>query len=313
MSSKKISFHNPYFVIYLTAFYVVAQFLWWAYLILKQTYEIQDLRASFEDLSIGTRKIWMVLGEGTIFFVLIILAFKQILKSLEKEKKLAQQQTNFLLSVTHELKTPLASNKLILQTLEKDNIPNEKKAKLIQTSIQQTDRLSKLVENILMASQIEGGTYSTNQENIPIKSFISEISQHLFSIYQRKHILVIDISDDLVIKSDKIALYSVFYNLLENAMKYAPENTEIRVNARQEKKSISFIISDLGKGINKKEKAMIFNKFYRIGDENTRNAKGTGLGLYIVKRLVESLNGEIRVEDNIPNGTQFIITLKYES
>ena len=246
-------------------------------------------------------RIWMVLGEGSVFFILLAIGVWQTLQSFKKEVSLARQQKNFLLAVTHELKSPIASVKLYLQTMQKRELEKEKQNEIVAKAIADTDRLGSLVENLLLATKIDRSDYMLHFEELNLSDLVLQLVATHPEIKRMKT----EIKDGIKMQADKLAFTSIVVNLLENALKYSPVETRCLVSLSEKNKKIILSVSDSGSGIPDEEKQKVFEKFYRIGNEDTRKSKGTGLGLYIVKNLVERHNGTIHIHDNQPNGSIF--------
>ena len=182
-----------YLILYILAFYVIFQFCWWAYLLLDLNVEIYEHRIENVRLSVDDKqqqedliaeleernqqRHWMVLGEGGVFLGLLMGSFVT-LRSIRKEVGLARQQKNFLLSITHEFKSPLASIKLYLQTLQRHDLDADREAAFIQGAINDTERLNNLVENALLANLIDHNGYSFNKEELNLSAFIRLLLQN---------------------------------------------------------------------------------------------------------------------------------------
>jgi two-component system, OmpR family, phosphate regulon sensor histidine kinase PhoR len=315
-------------VIYLLGFYIILQFSWWAYLLLDLNTEItqqkieivnhaEQLNETFtenENIEVQlkdklAKKKWMILGEGSIFLILLILGVRKIAKTVEEDFKLAQQQNNFLLSVTHELKSPLASSKLYLQTLLKRDLAKEKQTEILNKSLSDNERLNTLVNNILFATKINNAGYTIHKEELELSDFIKKLAEKQKIIFDKHEIIFNDPKEEFLVHFDKSALESIFLNLIENAVKYSPKSSKIEIDISKLEDKIVVKIKDEGNGIPENEKKLIFDKFYRIGDENTRQSKGTGLGLFIVKHLLKIHNASIVVKDNQPKGSIFEVYL----
>ncbi len=314
---------KPIYIFYLLFFYILLQFCWWSVLLVQLNNEVYEHRienvhlkypASGQQLAEEKkleRKLherwWMVIGEGSVFVVLLMFGSIQTLRSFRKEMFLARQQKNFLLSVTHEFKSPLASIKLYLQTLLKHDFEKEKKESFINNAIADTDRLNNLVENALLANMIDHTGYSFNKEEVNLTALVRLLIQKFQAVPDLKSKIETDLEDGILFDADKAAFGIMLNNLLENALKYAPEKSLINVELRKSNGKIILSISDEGAGIPDNERSHIFEKFYRIGNEETRSTKGTGLGLYIVKYIVEHHDGKISVKNNSPKGSVFEI------
>ena len=252
-------------------------------------------------------RIYMIVGEGTVFLILITLGILKVYRTYKRDTELALQQRNFLLSITHELKSPIASVKLQLQTMQKHELAKEMQQQLIANSLNDTERLNNLVENILMSAQLDVKNDLLYKEQLDVSQLVNEILQKNIpeKIASR---IVSHIQGGIHMKADKIAFPSILINLIENAAKYTPDSSEIKISLSTREKEIILSVADLGIGIADEEKTKVFEKFYRTGNEETRKTKGTGLGLFIVKRLTEQHNGKITIQNNQPQGSVFVIT-----
>ncbi|MFM1854672.1 MAG: hypothetical protein RL164_1990 [Bacteroidota bacterium] len=296
---------RPTFWLYFLGAYVVLQFAWWGYHLIELSAYIPQ-----EDAQLAKR-IGMVFGEGAVFLFILIFGIYRIRKGIAKEFELQKRQNNFLLIVTHELKTPLAALKLYLQTLQKHNLTEEKKESIIDGALSENERLVQLIENILNTSRAENKAFELNKENIDL----SLLSVQLTERYQKRYKSLqfkIEVPEGLNLKADPNMLETILVNLLENAIKYGGAEQEIAIKAIPLDRFITLTISDEGPGIAANERTHIFEKFYRIGNEDTRKASGSGLGLYLVAELVHLHNGQVRCQENHPKGCVFEVILPYE-
>lgn len=289
---------------YVLGAYVVLQFLWWGYHLIELSHELSD------DSTQSNRRILMIIGEGSIFFLILLLGLWKIRSSIKRDIQLSQRQSNFLLSVTHELKTPLASNKLYLQTLlKRTSLDEEKREDLLRKAVKENIRLEAMIENILTATRIENHKLELIKESINLSDFITKVTEH----WAQERIRVkLSIEPNFIAKVDTFIIETILVNLLENAYKYGGDHPEIEVYLELADKEFFFGVKDQGIGIPDKFRASIFEKFTRIGNEETRKQKGTGLGLYIVAELTAFHEAEIECLPNLPKGTNFKITLNHE-
>lgn len=312
---------RPLFWFYILVGYVILQFVWWTYLMVNLNNEIYHLKTELNllkgespeeiitkgnELNEKLHNRWiMIAGESSVFIGLLLLGIFQTRKTFKKEAELTQQQKNFLLSVTHELKSPIASTRLQLETLQLRELSREKQKEIIANAISDTDRLNNLVSTLLQAAQIENSIYSVNKEESNLSDHISEIMNQAMTSFRYKQKIVLNIEPGIIMDIDKANFQSIVLNIFENAVKYSSEDSTITVELKKQNNRIVFSITDQGIGIPDDTKKAVFQKFYRIGNEETRNTKGTGLGLYIVKYLVEQHGGTITVKNNVPKGTVF--------
>jgi signal transduction histidine kinase len=303
---------------------------WWAYLLYhknEQAYQEkvelnqisyhrtnphEDYKTTEDYLKIHSayfRQRIMILSESSFFIPLLVIGFFMVRRVFLRELDLAEQQKNFLLSITHELKSPLSTVKLSLQTLGKRKLEPEKTEMLITNSLVDLDRLETLVDNILLSAKIEKDDAGFANDEINI-SEIAQFAVERFLSNKKGIIIEADITPDVYLKADAMGFASVVNNLIENAIKYSAANTQVKVKLQDNHGQVLLVVADEGTGIPKQERERVFEKFYRIGSENTRKTKGTGLGLYIVKRFVEIYNGSIKIEDNTPAGTKFVLAFR---
>ncbi len=246
-------------------------------------------------------------AEGATFLIVILIGAVVVYGSFSRRILLSKQQNNFMLAVTHELKSPLAAIKLNLQTLEKHQLDEEKRRILIDRSIKESNRLNDLCNNMLFTSQIEGRQYKPTIEAINLSEMAEEIVLDFAGRYTRK--FEEEIEAGCRVQGDVAMLRIAINNLLENAIKYAPEDKPITITLARKQNMALLSIADEGAGIPDNEKGRVFDKFYRIGNESSRKAKGTGLGLYLTNKIIAQHKGRIVVRDNVPAGSVFEIQL----
>jgi len=288
-------------IFYALAAYVVLQFGWWGLHLINLTQELND------DAEHISKRALMILGEGTVFFIIVFLGLWKIRSSIKKELQLSHQQRNFVLSVTHELKTPLSSIKLYLQTLNRRALAEEQRTEIVNNALKENTRLEHMIENILTVSRIENRAYVFHPEDVNLNSLIEQVI-HPFNIDKQLNIEV-KCPKDLIYHTDRGALESIFSNLLENALKYAGIDAQINIQCELVNSNLQIIFSDNGPGIPSEKLNDIFGRFVRLENEETRQNKGAGLGLYIVYQFVRGQQGSIKALSNEPHGLKFIIII----
>jgi len=320
---------QPLFVFYVLVVYIFASFIWWSMLhVQKNQQAFKDNKTIMEleyekaglpkDAVLYSPKYdalkkklkqqnTMIFGEGIVFLILLFIGTYKIHAGFRKELVLNRQQRNFLLSITHELKSPIASIKLSLQTMYTRKLSPHQQERLLQNSLKDTERLQNLVNNLLLAAKLDNQTVTFAYEQQNISSLLQSITEKFTINVGIKRTFHINLTPEVYIKGDRTALSSIFHNLIENAIKYSTENDDIIVKSFFKNQQVIVQVSDTGIGIPEKEKKNVFKKFYRIGNEDTRKTKGTGLGLFIVQELVELHGGHITLKSNQPKGTTFQI------
>lgn len=318
--SKKIYKFSVITIVYwFLLFYIIAALAWWYIALENQNkamtdYKIQELikdDPQFEKkykliTNEEKRKHARNLGEGLTFLLVSLVGAIFVYRSVRKQIKLSRQQQNFMMAVTHELKTPIAVTKLSIETLLLRKLDEEKQQRLLKQALQETNRLNTLTNNILLAAQIDSGNLNSEKEEINLSVLADGCVQDFKQRYpQRK--LEASIDKDIYVTGDTLLLQIALNNLIENAIKYSQEDSVVNVDLTDEEERVSLEVTDEGIGINDDEKKQVFEKFYRVGNENTRKTKGTGLGLYITKKIVEDHGAGIYIADNTPGGTIFAI------
>jgi len=268
----------------------------------EQTSAFLDLQQQYQ------RQERMIFGEALFFIISLVIGIYLINRGYHKEMVASQERRNFLLSITHELKSPISSIRLVLDTFVKRNLEKPQINQLSNTALEETERLTNLVEDLLLAAKMESA-YQPFLESVDLVQLINNIVDRLSGKFPTIDFSFNCSSDTTIVMADKTGLSSIIINLLENAVKYSPNESKINVHLKEEDDQVLLNVADQGFGIPDKEKKKIFRKFYRIGNEDTRSTKGTGLGLYIVKEIVEAHQGRITVKNNQPRGTLFSITL----
>ena len=213
-----------------------------------------------------------------------------------------------MIAITHELKTPISVAKLNLETMQKRKLDETQQQRLIQTTLEETNRLNALCNNMLLSSQIEAGGYRITNEETNLSELISNCVQDFIRRYPQQKIETA-IMPDIFISGDRLLLQMLANNLLDNAIKYGAKELPVTVLLSEENNKIFFSVKDQGKGIAAEEKEKIFSKFYRVGNAATKAAKGTGLGLYLCKKIAERHNANISMTDNAPSGAIFTVIL----
>ena len=317
---------------YIVIAYMLVAFAWWSVLLFTKNKDAYNAKA--ELLKIGMiaenlveseeaflispahqilkkeykRQEYMIFGEAVFFILSLVVGIYLINRAYFKEVGSNEQQKNFLLSITHELKSPLASLRLILETFIHRDLKKSQQDELSLSGLKETQRLEDLVQNLLLAAKVEHA-YKPYKEVIYLKKLATEIIQQQKIKHPTVHFKV-DLDHPISpIKGDRNGLNSVIINLIENAIKYSEDPKEIKFRIEEDKDKIRIMVADQGIGIPEKEKEKVFDKFYRIGSEDRRKTKGTGLGLFIINKVIAGHQGKIEISNNRPQGTIFNITL----
>ncbi len=298
--------------------YMILGIIWWGMLLFRKNQEVYDTQVKFSQSSeeIATfekrrsRQNTMVIGEGAVLALSLLVGIYIINRSAKREIQSANQQSNFLLSVSHELKSPIASIKLALQTLIRPGLPAEKESKFLHSAINDTNRLEKLVQNILLSANIEDKDIELYKTEVDIPALVRKLVNQFHTEYPN-HTIEVESNDNAVtISADEQHLKQAIVNLIDNAIKYSAFEQPIMITLSNAKKQVSVKISNYGSPIENSDKSKIFEKFYRVKKSDIREKEGTGIGLYISKEIVEAHRGTIQVDSS--NGmNHFTISLPY--
>lgn len=258
-----------------------------------------------EDIHIRKQRAYF--SEVLFLGLLVIVGSFWFFRKLSILLNLNKLQNNFLLSITHELKTPITAIKLSSETLLRKNLPDDKKLEIINQTLINTERLNNLVDNVLLATNIDGKLYELKKQPLKLNKIIENVCKEILVPENFNGILNLNLQN-MAIDGDELSLKIVFSNLISNALKYAGKDATINIYSKTDGAQDIVYIEDNGVGIPKNEINNIFNKFYRMGDENTRASKGTGLGLYLVKEILKLHKAKIEVFNLKKSGTCFKLT-----
>ncbi|MDQ6844603.1 MAG: ATP-binding protein [Bacteroidota bacterium] len=297
--------------------YIVAALIFWFIALNSQNRDLTRYRLDMIDVNdenhevkqkriedSSNRKATQYLGEGIAFFLLIVTGAVYVFRAINRQLHQSQQQQNFMMAITHELKTPIAVTKLNLETLQKRLLNPEQQQKLIRTTIQEADRLNALCNNMLLTSQFEAGGYSIIKEKIDLTELVKECA-HDFKVRFPFRKIETKFNGKHFVSGDKMLLHLAVNNLLDNAIKYSGREDIVLLKIFKENNLLKLQIIDEGPGIVQAEKGRIFEKYFRGANRQT---KGTGLGLYLTKKIIKEHNGHIHVANNDPRGSIFEIS-----
>lgn len=298
--------------------YIIVALVWWFIALETQNRQMNNYKLSelVETDPLFQKKRDVILNdmrgkttayvsEGVTFLALIILGAVFMYRAVRRQFALQRQQENLMMAITHELKTPIAVAKLNLETMQKHHLDEQKRQKLIEMTLQETNRLNALANNILVSAQLEAGKRSDQEE-----LNFSDLAKSCVNDFKRRfpdRPWECDIAEEAEMEGDALLLQILVNNLLENAVKYSPPKSPVYCTLVADESHIVLTVADEGSGIPLQERKKVFQKFYRIGNEETRSSKGTGLGLYLCKKIADQHGATIRIEQNSPQGSKFIV------
>lgn len=249
---------------------------------------------------------------GIISFVVIMVVMIVIAVFLVREILDSRKQYRFMDSVTHELKSPLASMRLSTQTMGNPRVNEEQRESLRKMVLSDIERLTVLIDDILAASRLESRTQSLDLVDVNLQDLVEESLQTVARRYETgADRIEIDVPQGTIVRVDRSALYMVLTNLIDNAIKYSDPPREVRLWVERAKSGkLKIHVQDQGIGISTRERRRVRRRFYRVPSEPVRQRHGTGLGLFVVNGLVSRLGGDLRIySEGEGRGTRMTVRL----
>lgn len=278
----------------------IAMLFGWTVLFYRRMSESSDVRG----------ELWLLIG-GAVSLVLITSVLVMFSILLVREILEGRRQTSFIDSVTHELKSPLASIRLCLETLARPELSERQRGDLQSMMLADVERLSTFIDDVLEANRLEHGTGA--HELVEVR--LEEVLAHSRELIRMRHHLPeerihLEIQGELRLHTDRTALETVVKNLLDNAVKYSEPPALIHLRASSDGETITIEVQDAGIGIAKRDLKRIFERFYRVPDEAVRARRGTGLGLFVVAATVRGLGGTVEARSaGMGRGTSIFVRL----
>jgi two-component system, OmpR family, phosphate regulon sensor histidine kinase PhoR len=254
---------------------------------------------------------WFLLTIGSLFMILLLAGTIMYLILSIKAINLTRRQSNFIDSVTHELKSPLTSMKLYLQTLSRHHVSPAEQADFYRSMLEDLDRLDRLINQMLAAGRVDADRPADTLEDVDLAELLPQCAAAVCQSYRVPADTVRCDVSPCVIHAQRTDLDVIFRNLIDNAVKYAGTPPKVEVSLPPVKNKVATVhVADNGRGIPFAYRRKIFGRFVRLGSELERDKPGTGLGLFIVRTLVGRLRGRVRVRDRkAVHGTLFEVQL----
>ena len=299
--------------------FIVVQLAWllvvggWLYWFIHSQSQLREAAQKYRpELMVGWMD-WLVLAEGLVLLVTILAGVYVIFLYWSRQAALLREQKAFIAQVSHELKSPVASIQLHLETLKLRHPPPEQFDKSLAIMLEETERLNALINNLLTANRLDFRRFSLTLRPCDLSGMTENYFREAARHFPPEGSLSLSIDPHLTALLDPESFLLVFRNLLENTLLYADGPPHLNITLRNEGKWCHLSFADRGRGIDKKDLKKIFRMFYRVRKPGD-NIRGTGLGLFIVQLLVKRQRGKIRVEsDGLGKGTTFHILLpRYE-
>ncbi len=280
--------------------YVLLQLTWWG-VQLERNY-----RLIYANNDTYFYKLSMIIGEGLVFCTLLFLGFRFIHKTIKTDIQRAKTESTFLLSVTHELKTPLASIRLMLDTLLKRKTDADTQVQMIKNAQNALNKLHQQIENILLTTRTNGVEINLWDSVIEL-DILAESKLKKYQQWYPEHHWKLEKEGQLQFPFDPELMGAVLSNLMDNAAKYSPKGSKISVGLYNNCE-IKIIVKDEGIGFQQEDIGQVLKAFYR-GTSSDNQQPGTGLGLYLVQNIVKIYNGSIHIHKNEPKGSIIEIRL----
>lgn len=281
----------------------------WLYWVLGSHRKLRALAEKYSPELLTGGPDWVILAEGLLLLVAILIGVYVIFLFWSRQAALLREQKLFISQVTHELKSPLASLQLHLETIRRHQPPPERMAAFLETMMGDAARLNGLIDNLLSASRVEQENWELHRQNTNFSAFVERYFRSRQFTLPRAGKLTLEIEPKLHAMIDRDAMETVFRNLLENAILYSDGPPDITVRLHGEEGHCHLDIADRGRGIEARDQRKIFNMFYRVRRKD-ENIRGSGLGLFIVRANIEKHGGQISVESaGAGKGTTFQIVL----
>jgi signal transduction histidine kinase len=255
-------------------------------------------------------RILMMVTEGTFFAILLLVLVALLWRTLRREAELERQHRNFLSAITHELKSPLASMRLALETVLSGRADEASGRRFLNNALQDAERLQDLVQKVLETTRYGHGAHTLRQREASLSQLVARAADAVrVRVESAGGEITSEIEPLVCAVIDEEALAIAVSNLLENAVKYGGRKPRVRVRLAAEHGRAVLEVSDTGDGIPADEVPFVFDMFYRAGDELSRTSQGTGLGLYLVRQIVHAHRGTVRIASTGPEGTTFRVEL----
>jgi two-component system, OmpR family, phosphate regulon sensor histidine kinase PhoR len=248
--------------------------------------------------------------EGAFFLAVLLAAMGVVLKALREEAELRRRQERFLAAVSHEFKSPLASLRLSVETLSLRDPAVAERAELVRRIVVELGRLERMVANTLDTSRLASGG-EPHPERVELDAIVTEMTDELAEFAAECEVRVeTHVLHGVVVHADRDGVRTVVRNLLHNAIKASPRGGVVQVQAQAEGHDVVLEVSDDGVGFPPKEAPRLFEQFYRVEGDGRGRMQGTGLGLYLVARLVAHAGGRVRAQ-SAGNGLGAVFTVRW--
>ncbi|HEX9078456.1 MAG TPA: HAMP domain-containing sensor histidine kinase [Desulfuromonadaceae bacterium] len=283
--------------------------VFWIYWFIGKHRQFRELAEKYRPELLGQGSNWMVMVEGLVLLAVILAGVYVIFLYWNRQNALYQQQRGIISQVTHELKSPLASIQLHLETVRLRHPPEEKLDAFVDTMLADTERLHYLINNLLMAARLEQRRKPADRRLTDLSALVAECAERERTKLPRGGSIALEAEAGVRALVDPEEMGMVLRNLFENAVLYSPENPDITVRLARSGTKLRLEVQDRGRGLERKELRKVFAMFYRVRPSG-EHVRGTGLGLYIVRSIVRGYGGTVSMEsEGLGKGCTVTITL----
>jgi signal transduction histidine kinase len=314
------SLHRPLqLYVVIVVFYAVLMGWWVTFLSNEGEWLVRDMQRAGAALSteqattlmaVTVRTGRMFLAESAFLGLLMVGSVWLVLRSLRREALLAQQQRNFLSAVTHELRSPIASAKLYIESLQLGRVDPSKTERYLRHAQEDLQRLARIVEDLLVSRRLQDAKVDVHLEPLDLAALLAPQADRLRERFAPTGARIEVHADGPVLaRADASAIDTIVDNLVSNGVKYGGEQPLVELTVRAHRDDAVLEVRDHGKGLAGADPRRIFEAFVRGGDESVRTQQGVGLGLYIVRELVAAQGGRITAKDAPGGGALFTVTL----
>lgn len=267
---------------------------------------IQQLEDKFDS------RIIMIIGESALLIIVIIISIGMLYRLIRVERKTILEFKDFSNRLTHEIKTPITGLRVLLETLLVQPFSKNELIPLLELGLKEIDRQEQLANNILMGQQLDKREMKLDLQSLDIFQFIKKyIESYEYKLNPVSLVLEDIPNENLYVVADKVGLKHIFNNLVDNAIKYSDSNDPFEFNIRYTKKKCSVIFKDKGIGFPPNQSKKLFEAYRRLDNTNARHTAGTGMGLYLSRRLARKMGGDLKAySQGESKGAEFILTLK---
>lgn len=255
-------------------------------------------------------KLVMLAGEGSLLIGLLLVSIVALYRLLLSEWRLNRQTETFVHAVTHELKSPLAGLRALLQSLATLEVPKDERRAYLELGLAEVKRLDHLVGNVLLSSRLEGAGYLPQLADCDVRVALEHVYERKRLLFEERGGALTLQAADVRARMDPEALETILENLVDNALKYSPDRPTVELRASGDARTVRIEVRDNGIGLDEAERTQVFERFFRSPNGARTQAKGTGLGLFIARGLARSCGGDLRVDsEGTGRGTTFTLEL----